>query len=73
MLCCMRRGIKSTVKATRMKVDMNLSFPRISEQEDCGSSGPIGIGALDEKFSHFDRGIINMRRKSSFTRQFMTK
>jgi hypothetical protein len=54
MVVCMRRGIKSTVKATRMKVDMNLSFPRISEQEDCGSSDPIGIGALDEKFSHFD-------------------
>ena len=54
MVFCMRRGIKSTVKATRMKVDMNLSFPRISEQEDCGSSDPIGIGALDEKFSHFD-------------------
>jgi hypothetical protein len=54
MLCCMRRGIKSTVKAARMKVDINLSFLRILEQEDCGSSDPIGIGALYVKFSHFD-------------------
>ena len=70
MVFCMTRGIHYTVKAMMMQVDMNLSFPVIWEQDKCGSSDPIGIGALDVKLSYFDWRTMHIRRKSSFTRQF---
>ena len=53
-----------------MQVDMNLAFPLVWEQDKCGSSDPIGIGALDVKISHLECSRMIMRPKSSFTRQF---
>ena len=64
------RGLEYTVIAVMMQVDMNLAFPVIWEQDKCGSSDPIGIGALDVKFSYLECSRMNMRRKWSFTRQF---
>jgi hypothetical protein len=49
---------------------MNLSFPRIWEQDECRSSVPIGIGALDVKLSYLDWRTMHIRQKPSLTRQF---
>jgi hypothetical protein len=48
------QGIKYTITHIMIQVDMNLSFPVISEQDECGSSGPIEIGRLVVKFSHLE-------------------
>jgi hypothetical protein len=48
------RGKEYTVKPVMMQVDINLVFPVICEQDKCGSSYLIGIGALYVKFSYFD-------------------
>jgi hypothetical protein len=51
---CKLQGIQYTVQAMMMQVDMNLALPVTWKQGECGSSDPIGIGAIDVKFSHFD-------------------
>jgi hypothetical protein len=43
---------------------MNLSFPRIWEQDKCGSSDPIGIGALVVKFSYLYGDVACQKGKS---------
>ena len=44
--------IHNTVDVMMMQVHVNLLFPRIWEQDECRSTGPIEIGPLDVKFSY---------------------
>ena len=48
------KGDSSMLCRKRIKCHMNLSFLLIWEQDECGSSDPIGIGALDVKLSYLE-------------------
>ena len=50
---------------------MNLSFLLIWEPDECGSSDPIGIRALDVKLSYLEWTSMPKWRISSFTRHFI--